>query len=348
MKIGKFELNEKSPCFIVAEVSGNHGGSLKNALDIVRAAKKAGANAIKLQTYTPDTITLRSNSKEFLLPKSSRWAKHNNLWQLYSEGQTPWNWHKKIFNEAKKLGLEYFSSPFDETAVDFLESLEVPAYKIASPEITHIPLIRKVAATKKPIILSLGLASEEDLKLAIKTIKKEGNEKIIILKCTTDYPANYEDLNLTTITSISKTYGYITGLSDHSIGIEASIIATTLGAKLIEKHISLSKANTAIDSFFSASEKTFAIMVNSIRNTEKALGKPTFKIPEKVKKNLNSRRSLYLVKEIKKGEIFTEKHLKCIRPFNGLHPVFADKIIGKKSKLDLKKNIPLKAGYIKW
>jgi pseudaminic acid synthase len=267
-KIGTRVLGPGRPAFVVAEISGNHGGDLDRALEIVRAAKRAGADAVKLQTYTADTITLDSCRDDFQLPGDSPWSNKGSLHQLYTTAHTPWEWHKELFAEAKRQDIVIFSSPFDESAVDLLEQLGVPAYKIASPEITHIPLIRRVAQTGKPVILSTGISALEDVELAVETLRKGGCRQIMVLKCTTAYPAPPEESNLRTIPDIVKRFGVLSGLSDHSLGSASAIAAVVLGGVLIEKHFTLDDHSETVDSFFSSGESDFRRMVLDIRQAE--------------------------------------------------------------------------------
>lgn len=328
-KIGNCLVGDNHSTFIIAEMSANHGGKIETAIEIVRAAKRSGANAIKLQTYTADTITINSNNDEFLIPKSSPWHSYKNLWNLYDSAHTPWSWHQEIFNEAKKLGLEVFSSPFDETAVDFLEELNVKAYKIASPEITNIPLIEKVAKTGKPVIISSGLSNFDDLHLAIKTIRNQGNNDICVMKCTTAYPCPPEEANLLTIPDISKKFQVLSGISDHTLGSAAPIASVVLGGDIIEKHIILNDNEDTADSFFSMNEDEFTKMVNDVRFIEKALGKVSYEITNSALPSLKSRSSLYVSELIKKGDVLSEDNIKAVRPGYGAHPKFYKKIIGK-------------------
>ncbi len=334
IKIGKTLIGKNHPCFVVAEMSGNHNNDINQALKIVRAAKRSGANAIKIQTYTADTITLKSNKKDFLISNKSPWKKYKNLWNLYHKAHTPLSWHKKIFEEAKKLNLEYFSSPFDETAVDFLETLDVKAYKIASPEINHIPLIKKIAKTNKPVILSSGLSNFNDLNLAIKTIKKLGNNKIILLKCNSSYPSPIEDSNIQTISDIYKRFKVLPGLSDHTTDNVSAIASIALGASLIEKHIKLNNVKT-IDSFFSINEKKFKTLIDDIRKVELSLGKISYELTKSSKINSGGRRSIYVSKKIKKGDSLTKENIKIVRPSYSLHPKYYEKILDYKAKKNL-------------
>lgn len=333
--IGKHTLGYGHPTFIVAEMSGNHGGSLERALEIVRAAKRSGADAIKLQTYTADTITLKCDREDFLIPAGTPWADHSTLWDLYDKAYTPWDWHEAIFHEARRLGMEVFSSPFDESAVDLLERLEAPAYKIASPEITHIPLLEKVARTGKPIIISTGIAELADIELALATLRDAGASEIIILKCTTAYPAPIEESNLRTISDMISRFGVLSGLSDHSVGTAAPIAAVALGASFIEKHFKLDDAEETVDSFFSSGEVEFTHMVHDIRMVEKALGCVSYEITPSAMPSLRGRRSLYVAAEIKAGEAFTESNIKSVRPSFGLHPKHYKEILGRRAMRDL-------------
>lgn len=335
INIGKHILGPGHPTFIIAEMSGNHGGNLDQALQIVHAAKKAGADAIKLQTYTADTITLKSEKKDFCIESGNPWEKHQTLWELYDAAYTPWEWHEPLFAEAKKLGIEIFSSPFDEKAVDFLEQFNPPAYKIASPEITHIPLLKKVAQTGKPVIISTGIAELSDIELAISVLRAENVKDIVILQCSTAYPAPPEETNLAVIEDIKTKFNVLSGLSDHSVGISIPIASVALGANVIEKHITLDVSDATVDSFFSTGEVEFEQMVLGIRKVEKAIGKVNYDITPSSMKSVNGRRSLYVSDQIKKGAVFSPENVKCVRPAYGLHPRYYDEIMGKKAAIDL-------------
>jgi pseudaminic acid synthase len=335
IQIGNAKLGPGYPTFIVAEMSANHGGSLERALDIVRSAKRAGADAIKLQTYTADTITLKSQREDFCIPDNNPWAENMTLWELYDKAQTPWEWHEEIFREARNLGLEIFSSPFDPSAVEFLESLEVPAYKIASPEITDIPLLECVARTGKPIILSTGLAELKDIHLALKTLRDAGAVDIIILKCTTSYPAPANESNLNTIPDIASRFNVLSGLSDHTTGTVAAIASVCLGASVIEKHFTLDDGKKTLDSFFSLGEKEFAHLVKEVRLVEESLGKVSYEIACSAKSSLRGRRSLYVSENIKSGDRFTKSNIRSVRPSYGLHPKYYTEILGRRAKCDL-------------
>ena len=323
---GKLKIGKNFPSLVVAEMSGNHGGSLKRAIHLIKAAKRSGADVIKLQTYTADTITLKSNKKDFLIPKQSPWYSKKNLWKLYNYAHTPWSWHDKLFSEARKIGLEIFSSPFDETAVDFLETLNCPAYKIASSEINHIPLIKKVAKTGKPVLLSTGLASYEDIDLAIKTLRKHNLKKIILLICKSNYPAKVDEYNLNHIQLFKKKYNIIIGLSDHTLGNSLAISSLTLGARVFEKHFKLNKQKKSVDSFFSQNEDEFKKYIFDIRQIEKSINNP-IKMNSKGYKNM---RSIYISKKILKNEKITKLNIKVSRPGLSLHPKYYNKIIGLK------------------
>ena len=339
MKILNFKINKNSPVFIIAELSANHNGSIKTAIETIKAAKRAGADCIKLQTYSADTITINCDKKDFII-KGAIWE-GQNLYKLYQEAYTPWEWHEELFKVAKDEGLVCFSSPFDKTAVDFLESLNVPAYKIASFEITDIPLIEYVASKGKPIILSTGIANIEDIELAISTCKKIGNNDIALLKCTSSYPAPIDEANMCMIKDLAERFNVISGLSDHTIGSTVPIVATSLGAKIIEKHFIIDRSIGGPDASFSMNEQEFKEMVKAIREAESSIGRVNYKLTEKQKKGRNFSRSLYVTEDIKKGEIITERNVRSIRPGFGMHPKYYNDILGKKANHDLKRGDPL-------
>ena len=324
----KIKIGGKNKCFIVAEISANHAGKLSNVLKLISKSKEIGADAVKIQTYTPDDITLNCDNKDFQINKKSVWANYGSMWDLYNNAQTPDEWHAKIFKHARKIGILIFSSPFSESSVDLLESLNCPIYKLASPEITHIPLIEKIAQTKKPIIISTGLSVKQDIILAIKKFKKISNAKIFLLKCTTEYPAAYEDVNLKTMSNMKKIFKTEVGLSDHTLGVEIPLGAIAMGASIIEKHICIDKKIKTVDNFFSLDVKEFNYMIKSIRNLEKAIGKINYDIPINIKKNLSGKRSIYFSKDIKNNDVITKENIKVVRPAYGLHPKFYSKIIG--------------------
>ena len=335
MKIDKLEISQNSKVFIIAELSANHNGNLETALETIRAAKRAGADCIKLQTYTADTITIDSKKDDFLI-KGTIWE-GKNLHDLYQEAYTPWEWHEALFEEAKKQNLICFSSPFDKTAVDFLERLNVPAYKIASFEITDIPLIEYVASKGKPIILSTGIAEIEDIELAIDACKRMGNHDIALLKCTSSYPAPIEEANMIMVQDLATRFGVISGLSDHTMGATVPVVATCFGAKIIEKHFILDREIGGPDASFSMNEEEFTAMVKAIREAEKAIGVVDYTLTEKQAKGKDFSRSLYVVQDIKAGEIITKENVRSIRPGFGLHPKYYNEILGKKAIVDIEK-----------
>ena len=340
-----FQSHTSKNVFIIAELSANHNGSLKNALETVRAAKRAGADAIKLQTYTADTITIDSKKEDFIINNGSIWD-GKNFYELYQEAFTPWEWHKKLFKVAKEEGLICFSSPFDFTAVDFLEKLNVPCYKIASFEITDIPLIEYVASKGKPIILSTGIAQKSDIELALSTIRNIGNNEIALLKCTSSYPAPIEEANLKMIYDFEQRFNVTPGLSDHTLGFTAPIVAVSLGAKIIEKHLILDKKIGGPDASFSLDEKEFKEMVIHVRNAEKAIGVINYELTDKQKKGRNFSRSLYVTKDVNKGDKVSYDNVKSIRPGFGMHPKKLPEIIGKVFIKDVEFGTALKQIHI--
>jgi len=333
IKIGnKYIIEDK--CFIVAEISGNHGGKISNIKKIINDLDNKKVDAIKLQAYQADTITINCKKKDFKIQRANTWSKYNYLYNLYKYAETPFHWMGEIFKYCKKKNIIVFASVFDITSLKVLQKLNCPAYKIASPEITDINLIEETAKTKKPIILSNGLANLKDLLLAVKTIKSQKNSNLIILKCTSSYPSKISDLNLRTMLDIKKKFNCLTGFSDHTTGINTAVHAASIGASMLEKHVCLKNVKT-VDSFFSIDTKKFNQMARIIKENEISNGKITYKISKDSKKNISGRKSLYIVKDIKKNEIFNEENLKAIRPSYGLHPKFYKKIIGKKSKLNV-------------
>ncbi|WP_088159827.1 pseudaminic acid synthase [Sphingobacterium sp. G1-14] len=327
MQIKNFKIDSESAVFIIAELSANHNGNLSTALETVRAAKRAGANCIKLQTYTADTITIDSRKDDFLI-KGTIWD-GCNLHDLYKEAYTPWEWHKEIFDLAEKEGLICFSSPFDATSVDFLESLDTPAYKIASFEITDIPLIELIASKGKPVVISTGIASEEDIKLALDACYRMGNTDIALLKCTSSYPAPIEEANMVMIKDFADRFGVITGLSDHTMGATVPIVATCFGAKIIEKHFILDRSIGGPDASFSMNEQEFTEMVKAVREAESAIGKVTYDLTDKQIKGKDFSRSLYFVENVAEGDLITTENVRSIRPGFGLHPKYLSAILGK-------------------
>lgn len=335
MKLGNIEINSESPVFVIAELSANHNGSLETALETIRAAKRAGANCIKLQTYTADTMTIDCDKDDFVI-KGTIWD-GQNLHKLYQEAYTPWEWHKELFLEAEKQGLICFSSPFDKTAVDFLEGLNVPAYKIASFEITDIPLIEYVASKGKPIILSTGIAEQEDIELALEACRRMGNNDLALLKCTSSYPAPINEANMCMVKDLAERYGVISGLSDHTMGATVPIVATCFGAKIIEKHFILDRAIGGPDASFSMNEDEFTEMVKAVREAESAIGVVDYSLTEKQAKGKDFSRSLYIVEDMKAGDVIAEENIRSIRPGFGLHPKYYNDILGKVVNVDLTK-----------
>jgi pseudaminic acid synthase len=343
IKIGNYTIGNNHKPFIIAEMSGNHNQSLDRALELVDAAAKAGAHALKLQTYTADTITMKGAYT--INDKNSLWN-GKELHDLYKMAYTPWEWHKAIFDRAKEKGMEAFSSPFDETAVDFLETLNVPAYKIASFENTHHPLLKKVAATGKPVILSTGVTTREDVKESIDVLRKAGCKDLIILKCTSTYPATPENTNLLTIPDFIKSFDCIVGLSDHTMGVGASIAAVALGARVIEKHFTLRRADGGVDSAFSLEPEELRSLVIETERAFLSLGEIQYGILPIEEKSLLFKRSIYISKDVAAGDILNETNLKIIRPANGIAPKHWEEIVGKKAKTNLKTGTPLSWEHI--
>lgn len=347
IKIADRIIGDGYPAFIIAEMSGNHNLDYSRAEAIVRAAKEAGADAIKLQTYTADTITLNSNDKIFQTEEGGLWE-GQSLYELYKKAYTPWDWQPKLKKLADELGIILFSSPFDLTAVDFLEEMNVPAYKIASFEINDIPLLKKVARTGKPIIISTGIADLGDIQLAIQTCIDEGNDQIILLKCTSAYPAPYREMNLKMIPNMKETFDCLVGLSDHSMGDEVAIAAVTMGANVIEKHFTLKRSDGGVDADFSMEVEEMASMIRRIRNVEAAFGRVDYFLSKVQKNERHFSRSLFVCKDIKAGEMFTEDNIKTFRPAVGLHTKYYEEIIGKTASRDLKYATPLSLRDIEW
>jgi pseudaminic acid synthase len=337
-------LSSNNPAYIIAEMSANHNQSYEKAVQIVKAAKAAGADAIKLQTYTPDTITLNCNNDHFRIKKTIWEGK--NLYKLYEEAYTPWEWQPKLKNIANNLGMDFFSTPFDDSAVDFLETMDVPAYKIASFELIDTGLLEKVAATGKPVIMSTGMATLGEIDEAVTTLKKNGCKEIALLKCTSAYPASPDEANLRTIPHLLATFNVPTGLSDHTMGSSVPIAAVTLGASIIEKHFCLDRRDSGPDSAFSMEPHEFKQMVHDIRTIEKALGTISYDLTENQKISRTFRRSLFAVQDICKGELLTAKNIRSIRPGNGLEPKHLKTIIGMKSKQKIQKGTPLNWGHL--
>ncbi len=340
IRIGKHIISEQSPTFIIAEMSANHLMDFDRAVAIMQAAKDAGADAVKIQTYTPDTITLDCDDPCFQITQGTIWD-GTTLHKLYQTAYTPWEWQPKLQKIAREMDLEFFSSPFDFSAIDFLEEMNVPAYKVASFEINDIPFIRKIAKLGKPIIFATGIARLADIELAVRTCKEEGNEDVILLKCTSSYPAPYEDINLKTIPSMAQTFDCITGLSDHSMGHAVADAAVALGAKVVEKHLTLSRADGGADAAFSMEPAEFQTMVEDIRKIEKALGCVTYELTPKQAREREHSRSLFVAQDMKKGDVFTPQNLRSVRPGCGLHTMYYEELLGKKITRDAKLGTPM-------
>ncbi|MCM1135703.1 MAG: pseudaminic acid synthase [Clostridium sp.] len=343
MKIGSRTVGEASPVFIVAELSGNHNQDYGRAIELIHAAAQAGADAVKLQTYTPDTITIDCDDPAFQIHEGTIWD-GTTLYKLYSEAYTPWEWQPKLKEAANKLGMECFSAPFDLTSVDFLEKMDIPAYKIASYEINDIPMLRKVARLHKPVILSTGVAYPEDIERALSVCRQEGNEDVILLKCVSAYPTPYEDVNLRVIPTLAKNYDCLTGISDHTMGTIVSAGSIAMGVKMVEKHLTLRRSDGGPDSAFSMEPEEFAQMVKDIRIMEKALGSDVYALTDTQKLEHGGSRSLFVVKDIAPGETLTPENIRSIRPGNGLlglHTMYYEEVLGKTAKAFLKKGTPL-------
>lgn len=341
MRIGNRQIGQNAIPFVIAEMSGNHNQSLERALEIVEAAAKTGVHALKIQTYSPDTMTIDLDEREFHISDSkSLWA-GKSLYELYGEAYTPWEWHKPIFEHARRLGLIPFSTPFDDTAVDFLENLDVPCYKIASFENADIPLIRKVAATGKPMIISTGMASIADLDETVHAAREVGCKDLILLKCTSTYPATPENTNILTIPHMRDLFGCEAGLSDHTMGVGVSIASVALGATVIEKHFTLSRADGGVDATFSMEPQEMAALVIETERAWQAMGRVSYGSTEAEKPSLQFRRSLYAVEDISAGAVFTAQNLRCIRPGLGLAPRYYDLVLGRRLHRCVKKGEPV-------
>ena len=340
ISIAERKIGNEYPVFIIAELSANHLQKFDLAVKTIELAKKSGADAIKLQTYTADTLTINCNNEYFQIKQGTIWD-GKTLYELYKEAYTPWEWHPELKKISEELGLICFSSPFDKTAADFLENLNMPAYKIASFEITDIPLIKYIASKNKPVIISTGIATFSEIEEAINACKEVGNEQIILLKCTSAYPAPFEEINLRTIPHMSEVFKTIVGLSDHTLGFSVPIASVALGAKVIEKHFILNRKLGGPDSVFSLEPDEFLVMVKSIREVEKSLGHITYELTEKSTQNRKFSRSLFVIEDIKKGELLTINNIRSIRPGDGLPPKYFEKVLNKKAKEFIKRGTPL-------
>ena len=347
MIIGNHTISKKHEPFIVAEMSGNHNKSLDRAIQIVEAAAESGAHMLKLQTYTADTLTINSKNSDFIIDDQKSLWKGKKLYDLYKEAYTPWEWHEKIIKRSNELGMLCFSTPFDETAVDFLEKLNVPAYKIASFENVHLPLIKKVAQTGKPVIISTGLATEEEIKEAVEALKIGGCNQFALLKCTSAYPASPEDSNILTIPELRKNFNCEVGLSDHTMGIGVALAAISHGATIIEKHFTLDRNDGGVDSSFSTEPKEMKILVKESIRTWQSLGKISYGPTESEKGGIKFRRSIYIVEDMDSGEKLTKEKLRIIRPGKGLAPKYYDELLGRKVNQKIKKGTALTWAMLK-
>lgn len=341
IQVGDRRIGEGEKTYIVAEVSANHLQNYDRAEAIIRAAADAGADAVKLQTYTPDTISLDCDSDYFVRVNQGTIWEGTSEYQLYQEAYTPWEWQPKLKAFAEGLGLTCFSSPFDDTAVDFMQEMDMSAYKVASYEINDIPLIRKIARIGKPVIIATGVAYLTDIERALAACKEEGNEQVILLKCTSAYPTPYEDMNISVIPHMAETFDCLTGLSDHSMGSAVAVAATALGARMVEKHLTLSRADGGPDGAFSMEPAEFARMVEEIRIVERAVGKVTYELTDNQKRSRDDMRSLFAVQDIQAGEVFTGENVRSIRPGFGLAPMHYEEVLGQRAKADIAKGTPL-------
>lgn len=344
INIGNRRIGDNQPCYIIAEMSANHAGDVNRAIEIIHAAKDAGADCIKIQTYTPDTITINCDNKYFKID-SGTWG-GETLYSLYGKAYTPWKWQPILKKEAEKVGIDFLSTPFDKTSVNFLESIGIDFYKIASFEIVDIPLIKYVASKGKPMIISTGMASLEEIEEAVEAARTSGCKDICLLKCSSAYPAIPDNMNLATIADLKDRFELVTGLSDHSLGSIAAVTAVALGAKIIEKHICISREIENPDSSFSMEKEEFATMVRDIRDTERAIGKVSYNVSEQEADNKVFRRSIFVAKDIKAGEKFTENNIRVIRPAYGMHPRYYSDVLGKTATENLKMGTPLDPKHI--
>lgn len=341
IRINKVVIGTEHEPFVIAEISGNHNQSLEKALKIIDAAADSGAHAVKLQTYTADTLTINVDHGEFFISDSKSLWKGRSLYDLYEEAYTPWEWHKALFDRAKERGMLCFSTPFDETAVDFLESLDMPVYKIASFENNHIPLLKKIAATGKPVIMSTGISTLADIALAVQTLRSNGCKDIVLLKCTSTYPATPENTNIRTIPHMAQMFNCHVGLSDHTMGVGVAIGAVAMGARVIEKHFTIDRSEGGVDSTFSMEPAEFRTLVDETKKAFQSLGEVTYGILPEELKSLTFKRSLYIVEDMSEGEILTEKNLRIIRPGLGLAPKYLEQMLGKKINCNVKKGTAL-------
>ena len=345
LEINGRKIGDGYPAYIIAEMSGNHAGSIERAKEIIRAAKEAGADCVKIQTYTPDTITIDCNNEYFHI-EDGTWE-GENLYSLYGKAYTPWEWHEELKKEAERVGIDFFSTPFDNTSVDFLEKLDFSFYKIASFEMIDLPLLQYVASKGKPIIMSTGMGSIEEIREAVEAIYKTGNKQLALMKCSSAYPAKVEEMNLATIADMKAQFQLPVGLSDHSMGSLSAEVAVAIGASIIEKHFCLSREIENPDSSFSMTPEEFKQMVEAVRTVEKAKGIVDYGVEEQERTNIKFRRSLFVVEDIKAGEIFTGKNVRSIRPGYGMKPKFLPDVLGKTALVDIKRGEPLRPEMIK-
>lgn len=339
MKIRNREIGGDAPVYVIAEMSANHAGDIENAKAIIRAAKEAGADCVKLQTYTPDTLTIDCDNEYFRVSEGT-WD-GENLYHLYEKAYTPWEWHKELKEEADRVGIDFFSTPFDKTSVDFLEELGVDFYKIASFEMVDIPLVEYVASKGKPIIMSTGMSDLGEIEDAVNAVRRQGNEQLVLLRCASAYPAITDQMNLKTMQNMAEVFQVPVGLSDHSMGSVGAIAAVALGAKVIEKHFCLDRAIENPDASFSMNPEEFAQMVRDIRQTEKAIGQVSYGMTKQEESNMVFRRSIFCVKDIKKGEVLTEENVRVIRPGYGMKPKYYPEVLGRTALHDIKRGTPL-------
>jgi pseudaminic acid synthase len=341
IQIGNITIGENRKPFVIAELSGNHNQSLEKALMLVDLAAEAGAHAIKLQTYTADTLTIDVSHGEFVITDPTSLWTGRNLYELYQEAHTPWEWHKALFDRAKEKGIMCFSTPFDDTAVDFLEEIGVPAYKVASFENNHLPLLRKIAKTGKPVIMSTGISKLADIEIAVQTLKESGCKDLILLKCTSTYPSTPENTNILTIPHMAQMFDCHVGLSDHTLGVGVSVASVALGARVIEKHFTDDRSKGGVDSAFSMEPLEFKMLIEESERAFLALGKVKYGILKEEEKSLTFKRSIYIIKDIIAGDILTEENIKIIRPGLGISPKYFEQMLGRTIKKDVKRGTAL-------
>ena len=333
-------IGPNEPVYVIAELSANHGHKIDEAMRLVQAAKYAGADAIKLQTYTPDTMTIDSKEPCFQIGKGTIWE-GQNLYELYQQAYTPWEWTADLQAEAARLGMHCFSTPFDATSVDYLENLNVPAHKVASFEVVDIPLLRKIAATGKPVIMSTGMATLSEIDEAVATLRKHGTKELALLKCTSAYPSKASDMNLRSIAHLGQCFDVVVGLSDHTMDVAVPAAAVALGACIVEKHLTMDRSVPGPDSQFSLEPAEFKAMIDAVRTTQAALGSVNYNLKDNEQASRHFRRSLFVVKDVKKGEVLTAENVRSIRPGNGLHTRYMDIILGKGAAVDIARGTPL-------